>query len=112
MREGYCSCLVCVCVSVHGSNLLVAQLRDKLVILTGSVSEHLSARHLILQRALGQCIHICPLCYVYVCPSCSSTHACEDGGGLTCVRGTYIRSSLHVGWMAEVRLHDQRQSHG
>ena len=37
MREGYCSCLVCVCVSVHGSNLLVAQLRDKLVILTGSI---------------------------------------------------------------------------
>ena len=36
MREGYCSCPVCV--SVHGSNLLVAQLRDKLVILTGSVS--------------------------------------------------------------------------
>ena len=36
MREGYCSCLVCV--SVHGSNLLVAQLRDKLVILTDSVS--------------------------------------------------------------------------
>ena len=28
----FCSCLVCV--SVHGSNLLVAQLRDKLVILT------------------------------------------------------------------------------
>ena len=36
--EGYGSCCVCVCVSVHGSNLLVAQLRDKLVILTGSVS--------------------------------------------------------------------------
>ena len=30
--------VLCVCVSVHGSNLLVAQLRDKLVILTGSVS--------------------------------------------------------------------------
>ena len=30
--------LACVCVSVHGSNLLVAQLRDKLVIHTGSVS--------------------------------------------------------------------------
>ena len=28
--------VVCVCVSVHGSNLLVAQLHDKLVILTGS----------------------------------------------------------------------------
>ena len=30
--------VLCVCVSVHGSNLLVAQLCDKLVILTGSVS--------------------------------------------------------------------------
>ena len=30
--------VLCVCVSLHGSNLLVAQLRDKLVILTGSVS--------------------------------------------------------------------------
>ena len=34
-----CVCVcVCVCQSVHSSNLLVAQLRDKLVILTGSVS--------------------------------------------------------------------------
>ena len=32
------SCPVCVCQCVHGSNLLVAQLYDKLVILTGSVS--------------------------------------------------------------------------
>ena len=30
--------VLCVCVSVHGSNLLVAQLCNKLVILTGSVS--------------------------------------------------------------------------
>ena len=30
--------VVVLCVSVHGSNLLVAQLCDKLVILTGSVS--------------------------------------------------------------------------
>ena len=30
--------VVGLCVSVHGSSLLVAQLRDKLVILTGSVS--------------------------------------------------------------------------
>ena len=30
--------VLCLCQCVHGSNLLVTQLRDKLVILTGSVS--------------------------------------------------------------------------
>ena len=43
-------------------------------------------------------------------------HAGEDGGGVTRVRSIlYVRHRACVGWMAEVRLHDQRQrtqSHG
>ena len=54
------------------------------------IAERLSARHLILQHALGQCM--------YVCPSRSSTHARKDGGGVT-----RESSSLRVGWIAEVR---------
>ena len=71
------------------------------------IAERLSARHLILQHALGQrmyvCMYICPSRPVY-CPSHSSTHAREDGGGVTRERTCAIRSSSRVGWMAEVRL--------
>ena len=62
------------------------------------IAECISARHLILQHALGQ----------YVCPSRSSAHA-HARDACTCA----VRS--RVGWMAEVRLHAQRQriqSHG
>ena len=43
------------------------------------VAERLSARHIILQHALGQRMYVC----MYICPSRSSTHAREDGGGVT-----------------------------
>ena len=53
------------------------------------IAERLSARHLILQHALGQRMYIC---MYYICPSHSSTHAREDGGGVTRERKCAIRS--------------------
>ena len=49
---------------------------------------------------------------MYVCnisPSRSSTHAREDGGGVTRERTCAIRSSSRVGWMAEVRLKETEE---
>ena len=80
------------------------------------IAERLSARHLILQHALGRCIFvrhallsvtllICPsrsivrhapyLAVTLYCPSRSSTHARKDGRGVTHV---YARTSSRVGW--------------
>ena len=55
------------------------------------------------------CMYICPsrsVCmyvgkYNIICPSRSSTHAREDGGGVTRERTCAIRSSSRVGWMAD-----------
>ena len=63
------------------------------------LAERLSARHLILQHALGRCIFVrhallsvtllCPSRSIVrhsvtlFCPSRSSTHARKDGGGVT-----------------------------
>ena len=49
-------------------------------------------------------MYICMYVYLSICPSRSSTHAREDGGGVTRERTCSIRSSSRVGWMAEVRL--------
>ena len=46
---------------------------------------------------------------MYICPSRSSTHAREDGGGVTRERTCAIRSSSRVGWMAEVRLKETEE---
>ena len=79
------------------------------------IAERLSARHLILQHALGRCIFVrhallsvtllCPsrsivrhapyLAVTLYCPSRSSTHARKDGRGVTHV---YARTSSRVGW--------------
>ena len=71
------------------------------------VAERLSARHIILQHALGQRMYVCM--YIYICPSRSSTHAHEDGGGVTRERTCAIHSSSRVGWMAEVRLKETEE---
>ena len=67
------------------------------------IAERLSARHLILQHALGRCIFVChaplsvtlycpsrslfgrhaPLSVTLYCPSRSSTHVRKDGRGVT-----------------------------
>ena len=77
------------------------------------IAERLSARHLILQHALGRCIFVrhaplsvtlycpsrslfgrhAPLSVTLYCPSRSSTHARKDGRGVTHV---YTRSSSRV----------------
>ena len=81
------------------------------------IAERLSARHLILQHALGRCIFVrhaplsvtlyCPsrsfvrhallsvtlLIWLY-CPSRSSTHARKDGRGVT----HCVYTSSRVGW--------------
>ena len=79
------------------------------------IAERLSARHLILQHALGRCIFVrhaplsvtlycpsrslfgrhAPLSVTLYCPSRSSTHARKDGRGVTHV---YTRTSSRVGW--------------
>ena len=51
---------------------------------TGFAQPRLCLLQLILQHALGRRIYI--YIYMYVCPSRSSTHAREDGGGVTRVR--------------------------
>ena len=51
------------------------------------------------------CMYVC----IYICPSHSSTHAREDGGGVTRERTCAIRSSSRVGWMAEVRLKETEE---
>ena len=83
------------------------------------VAERLSARHLILPHALGQHMYVCMYVYLsvtlcmyvcmYICLSRSSTHAREDGGGVTRERTCAIRSSSRVGWMAEVRLKETEE---
>ena len=61
------------------------------------IAERLSARHLILQHALGQrtyvCMYVCMYVYLSVtpCTSRSSTHAREDGGGVTRERARVAR---------------------
>ena len=64
------------------------------------IAERLSARHLI---PLG--MYVC----MYICPSRSSTHAREGGGGVTRERTCAIRLSSRVGWMAEVRLKETEE---
>ena len=77
--------------------------------LVAFIAERLSARHLILQHALGQRTYVCMYVCMYICPSRSSTHVREDGGGVTRERTCAIRSSSRVGWMAGVRLKETEE---